>query len=210
MTPLVYLHGFAGGPEDRTGQYCRAWAESRGIRFDGPDLNVPTFETLTITAQVAAVEELGRSLETPPVLVGWSLGGLIAAAAVHRGVPVKALSLLAPAFGFARRRLDVEPQVSRVWHSGTGRWKRLGPEFIEDLYFWTEDDSWQFEIPVVVLHGRRDEVVPIALSEAFVRRQPQGRLIALDDDHDLAAAASQEALSLTLAAFFENGFARKR
>ena len=61
---LVYLHGFASGPKGAKGTHCRAWAEARQIPFHAPDLNLPDFEHLTLTAQVEAVAELVGGLTT--------------------------------------------------------------------------------------------------------------------------------------------------
>mmetsp|Transcript_550 Transcript_550/g.1743 ORF Transcript_550/g.1743 Transcript_550/m.1743 type:complete len:105 (+) Transcript_550:471-785(+) len=47
----------------------------------------------------------------------------------------------------------------------------------------------------VVLHGRRDEVVPPSLSEAFVHASPLARLVLLDDDHALTAPPSLERIA---------------
>jgi pimeloyl-ACP methyl ester carboxylesterase len=38
----------------------------------------------------------------------------------------------------------------------------------------------------VIIHGRRDEIVPLAASEALVARFPFVRLLAVDDEHRLA------------------------
>lgn len=210
MTSLVYLHGFADGPHDLKGQYCHAWAEARGIVFHGPDLNIPTFESVTISAQVEAVETLVEQLESPAVLVGSSLGGLVAVAVAHRRARLKTLILLAPAFGFARRRLESDMWAGYrlrgsfpVWHSAMGRWARLGPQLLEDLPAWTQEDAWRVETSTVVLHGRRDEVVLVEESEAFVRRHPQARLLILDDGHDLSAAPSMDALGRVLTEVFD-------
>ena len=210
MTSLVYLHGFAEGPDDLKGQYCRAWAEARGVVFHGPDLNVPTFESVTISAQVEAVERLVGRLESPAVLVGSSLGGLVAVAVAQRRARLKTLVLLAPAFGFARRRLESDAWAGYrlrgsfpVWHSALGRWARLGPQLLEDLPAWTREDEWRVETPAVVLHGRVDEVVPVEESEAFVRRHPCARLLILDDGHELSAAPSVDALGAVLTEVFD-------
>lgn len=208
MTSLLYLHGFADGPHNPQGLFCHAWAEARGIPFHAPDLNVPTFESLTISAQVDAVEKLLEQSESPPVIVGSSLGGLVAVAAAHRArdkrrAPLKALILLAPAFGFARRRLESDDLWAGyrqrgnlpVWHSAKQQWARLGPQLLEDLPAWTQEDLWRVEAPTFVLHGRKDEIVPVEESEAFVNRHPNTRLLILDDNHDLAAPPSMNALS---------------
>ena len=209
MTSLVYLHGFADGPNDLKGGYCRDWAESRGIDFHGPDLNLPAFESLTISAQVDAVETLLKQLASAPVLVGSSLGGLVALAAADRRSPVKALILLAPAFGFAQRRLESDLWAGYrlrgnlpVWHSATNSWLRLGPQLLADLPAWA-DENWRVEVPTFVLHGRRDEIVPVEESEAFVRRTPNARLLILDDVHELSAPPSMDVLGEVLMKSFE-------
>jgi hypothetical protein len=196
---LVYLHGFASGPGGAKGLHCRAWAEAHGIGFHAPDLNLPDFEHLTVTAQVEAVEALLRGLPEPPVLVGSSMGGLVAAAVARRGAPV------APAFGFARRRL-----AGRRWagyrkrgtmptyHHASGTWRTLGPSLLPDLPLWQDDAEWQVTVPVAILHGRADESVPLAESEAFAARHPQARLRILEDDHGLLAPESLRELDKLL------------
>lgn len=197
MTALVYLHGFSSAPGGSKGSFCRAWAEARGIPFHAPDLNLPAFDSLTVTAQVEAVEALLRGLPEPPVLAGSSLGGFVATAVIHRGAPVRSLVLLAPAIGFAERRLVTplwadyrERGVTAVFHYGEGKLKRLGPALRDDLPAWTGDEAWRIAVPTTILHGRRDEAVPLAESEAFAARNPGAALHILEDDHALLAPAS--------------------
>lgn len=216
MTSLIYLHGFADGPDDLKGRYCRAWAQARGLDFQSPDLNLPTFESITISAQVDAVETLLKQSASPPVLVGSSLGGLVAVAAAHRmaarrSTASKALVLLAPAFGFARRRLESDAWAGYrergsvpVWHAAAQRWMRLGSQLLEDLPAWTREETWRVETPTFVLHGSRDEVVPVEESEAFVRRHPGARLLIVEDAHDLSATPSLEALGGVLTEVFDS------
>jgi hypothetical protein len=205
MTSLVYLHGFSSAPGGNKGAFTRRWAEGRGLPFHAPDLNLPTFETLTLTAQVEAVEALVARLQEPPVLVGSSLGGFIATAAAHRGSPLRALILLAPAIHFAKRRLgspawdeyrkrgDME-----VFHHAAGRPLRLGPELLQDLPHWLDDESWRIAVPTAILHGRNDEAVPLAESEAYAARNPGARLHVLEDDHGLLKPASLQCLQSEL------------
>lgn len=197
MTALVYLHGFSSAPGGSKGSFCRAWAEARGVPFHAPDLNLPSFEALTVTAQVEAVEALLAALPEPPVLVGSSLGGFIATAALHRGAKARALILLAPAFGFAERRL-VTPLwedyrvrgTTAVFHYGEGRLRRLGPALRDDLPHWVDDAAWPLRVPTTILHGRHDEAVPVSESEAYATRNPEAILHILEDDHGLLAPAS--------------------
>jgi uncharacterized protein len=205
MPNLVYLHGFASGPQGNKGRHCRSWAEGQGVTFHAPDLNLPDFEHLTITAQVQAVEALLAGLSEPAVMVGSSLGGLVAAAVAHRGAVLRGLILLAPAFGFARRRL-VGPRWSGyrkrgtipVFHHAQNAWMRLGPGLLNDLPVWRDDERWTFSVPTVILHGLHDASVPIAESRAFAARHPACRLQELDDDHALLAPATLALLDQAL------------
>ena len=204
---LIYLHGFSSAPGGNKGTFARHFAETRGIPFHAPDLNLPTFETLTLTAQVEAVEALLRALPEPPVLIGSSLGGFIATAVAQRGAPLRSMLLLAPAIHFARRRLTSPTWASyrergemQVFHFGEGRPMRLGPELLRDLPNWLEDDHWRIPVPTVILHGRADEAVPLAESEAYRDRNPGVVLHVLEDDHGLLAPASLQCLETGLEA----------
>ncbi|GLH67272.1 YqiA/YcfP family alpha/beta fold hydrolase [Geothrix edaphica] len=205
MTPFVYLHGFSSTPNGNKGRFVRQWVEAREIAFHAPDLNLPAFETLTITAQVEAVEALVRGLPEPPVLVGSSLGGFIATAVAHRGSRVKAMLLLAPAIHFAGRRTTHptwaayrERGEMEVFHHGAGRLLRLGPELLRDLPNWLGEETWRLAVPTVILHGRADDSVPLAESEAYAARNPEAILHILDDDHGLLAPASLARLEAEL------------
>jgi pimeloyl-ACP methyl ester carboxylesterase len=209
MPSLVYLHGFSSAPGGNKGAFTRRWAEARGIPFHAPDLNLPTFETLTLTAQVEAVERLLRSLPERPVLVGSSLGGFIATAVGHRGAAIRSMILLAPAIHFARRRMTSpawaayrEQGEMEVFHYGAGRPLRLGPELLRDLARWMEDDRWRIAVPTAILHGRFDEAVPLAESEAYAARNPSAILRVLEDDHGLLKPESLSCLQAELEAAF--------
>jgi uncharacterized protein len=205
MPSLIYLHGFTSSPGGNKGSFARRWAEEHGIPFHAPDLNLPTFEALTLSAQVEAVEALLRGLSEPPVLIGSSLGGFIATAVAHRGMGIRSMILLAPAIHFARRRMTSpswagyrERGEMEVFHFGVGRPLRLGPELLRDLPAWADDAAWRIPVPTVILHGRGDEAVPLAESEAYRDRNPGTVLHVLEDDHGLLSVASLECLQSAL------------
>jgi hypothetical protein len=205
MPAIIYLHGFSSSPGGNKGTFTRQWAERHGIPFHAPDLNLTTFETLTLTAQVEAVEALLAGFPEPPVLVGSSLGGFIATAVAQRGAAIRSMILLAPAIHFARRRLTspswasyLERGEMEVFHFGAGKPLRLGPELLRDLPNWLDDDQWRIAVPTVILHGRFDESVPLAESEAYTARNPGAVLHVLEDDHGLLGVASLECLRAEL------------
>ena len=154
-----------------------------------------------------AVEALLAGLSVPPVLVGSSLGGLVAAAVAHRGAVLRHLVLLAPAFGFARRRLEGERWEGyrhhrrlKVFHHAENRWMRLGPDLLEDLPAWREDEGWTVDCPVTLIHGIHDASVPVAESRAFAARPPDAGPHEVDDDHGLLAPETLTLLETVLAA----------
>ena len=103
MPRVLYLHGFASGPTSSKGVFFEQSFASRGIEVDLPDLSGGDFEHLTLTGQLEVIDRC-VSERKPAVIIGSSLGGYLAAlyAARHPGV-LRALVLLAPGFGFARR-----------------------------------------------------------------------------------------------------------
>jgi len=209
MTPLLYLHGFSSSPGGNKAAFTRAWAERNGVALHAPDLNLPTFETLTLTAQVEAVERLLGHLPEPPVVVGSSLGGFIATAVAQRGAVLRSMILLAPAIHFAHRRMTGpawatyrERGEMEVFHHGVGRPLRLGPDLLHDFPHWMDDDTWRISVPTVLLHGRADEAVPLAESQAYRDRNPGTVLHVLEDDHSLLQPASLEMLRAELETAF--------
>jgi pimeloyl-ACP methyl ester carboxylesterase len=199
---IVYLHGFASSPGSTKGRALAASFAKRAIRFDQPDLNVPTFETLSIRAMLAVVRERIASSPDPCIVAGSSLGGYVAALlASGADAPldprVKALVLLAPAFQIAERwRERSGPAEMRRWRrEGTALYAhhaRGGVELPLHIGFLDEADEYdpmpRVTLPVTVIQGRRDETVPASLARSWVDRNPQSTLVEVDDDHQLAAS----------------------
>jgi pimeloyl-ACP methyl ester carboxylesterase len=189
---VVYLHGFASGPGSTKAQLFRARLAARGVALEIPDL-APDFTHMTITSQLAIVDAI---LDRAPALVcGSSLGGYLAAlAAAHRPERVTALLLIAPAFGFADRwEARVGAATMAAWRrSGTAPVFHYGSNREEPLSIALLDDARRYPDepdppqPTIVLHGRRDETVPLDAAERFVARRPaQRRLVVYESGHEL-------------------------
>ncbi|HVY61772.1 MAG TPA: YqiA/YcfP family alpha/beta fold hydrolase [Planctomycetota bacterium] len=164
---IVYLHGFASGPGSvKARDFRRRFAE-RGIDLAIPDLNEPGgFEGLTLTRMLGVVRPLA-----PEVLIGSSLGGYTAALLAAREPSVRAVVLMAPAFDFPRRIAPVLGPDSPLVRDG------LAYEAFPDV-----------RCPALVLHGVRDETVPVELSREFGKSRKNVTLVELDDDHLLHAS----------------------
>ncbi len=192
---FIYLHGFASSPKSGKVVYLRDRLADLGISLEVPDLNQGDFSHLTITRQLRQVEALFPLDGTPITLIGSSLGGLTSAWLGQQHSQVQRLVLLAPAFGFLAHWLPkLGEEQLRKWqtsgylsveHYGEGRSLPLHYAFIEDAHQYQETPLLR-PVPTLILHGRRDEVIPIQASRDYASVRPWVKLIELDSDHALA------------------------
>jgi pimeloyl-ACP methyl ester carboxylesterase len=130
--------------------------KARTLRAAGIEVVAPDGRSLPLAERIAHLERALAGLDRP-VLVGSSYGGLAALvlAARHPNA-VRGLVLCAPALIWR------EPPV-------------------------TDPDALVVDpgLPCTVLHGLRDDVVPVAASRRLVERSPHVQLVERDDDHRL-------------------------
>ena len=191
MTHILYLHGFASGPSSRKALFFRDYLQAAGARVDVLDLAAGDFEHLTLTGQLAVIEQAASV--RPVSLVGSSMGGYLAALYAARHPEVRRAGLLAPAFAFARLWSESlgPARVSEwrrsgflsVFHYADGRDRRLGCQLLEDAARY--EDFPDVRQPVLIFHGAHDDVVPPQSSQAFAASHPNVRLEILDSGHDL-------------------------
>jgi uncharacterized protein len=196
MSGILYLHGFASGPQSSKGLFFQERFAALGVEVDLPDLSGGDFEHLTLTSQLEIIDHrVGE--RAPAAVIGSSLGGYLAAlyAARHTGV-FRAVVLLAPGFGFGRRwpeslgaeqvRLWRERGWLELYHYGLKRSCRLGSRILEDGLRY--EDYPEARDPTLVMHGTRDEVVDPRWSQEFAHGRPNVTLRLLDSDHQLLDA----------------------
>jgi pimeloyl-ACP methyl ester carboxylesterase len=197
---FLYLHGFASGPGSYKGTALCNHYDMRGVAVDRLNLRLPSFEHLRLSAMIAATRAaIGREVDRA-VLFGSSLGGLTACRVAEQDARVSALVLLAPAFRLIerwRRRLGAD-----AWEA----WRKTGwlatddheekrPSRV-DFGFAVDAETadargggWpDVRVPVLIIHGRRDEVVDIDLSRAWKKNKRHVRLVEVDDGHELTAS----------------------
>ena len=159
MRTVLYLHGFASSPQGRKIALLRERLPSDDYRLVAPDLNRPSFRELSFQA---IVQEAVRAAERerPDVVVGSSLGALVALEASRRGVTAP-LVLIAPALGFGRRWIEKLAQGDpvRFFHHGQGKDLEIHRRFFEEMAAVTVDRDPPPQ-KVIVLMGEEDESVP--------------------------------------------------
>jgi uncharacterized protein len=189
---IVYLHGFASSPQSSKARFFAERFREIGVPFLAPQLDEGNFEGLTIGGQLRVVEKAAAG--EPVVLMGSSLGGYIAALyAARNPKEIEKLVLLAPAFQFPTRwRERYSEEELELWrlrgsipffHYGFNEERALGFQMVEDALKYEDEPA--FEQPALVLHGRRDDVAPAALSKAFAEGRPNVKLRLVDSGHAL-------------------------
>jgi pimeloyl-ACP methyl ester carboxylesterase len=196
MPRFLYLHGFASGPRSTKGMAFAEHYASRGVTLERLDLRVPSFEHLRLSAMIEATRLAIGDDRDRAVLFGSSLGGLTATRVAERDPRVTGLVLLAPAFQLVARWREMLGAGFDDWQRTgwrevldytTGQPARVDFGFAEDAE--AIDTGYpDVRVPTLILHGTRDDVVPIAHSRAFAADRPHVRLVELDDGHELVAS----------------------
>lgn len=199
----AYFHGFRSAPSARKGVYLRDVFAKAGVVFELPNLNQPSFATLSPRAMLSHLDSLAAQCPARKWrIVGSSLGGWAAArwAELHPQ-RVDRLVLLCPALDVAGLWPDLLQRGElEAWErDGTlettdaaGNVAHLHYRFFEEI---RAEPGWpRVECPVTILHGSRDEIVPITSSLTWLARHrarpdaAPSRLVEVDDGHDLLAS----------------------
>ena len=121
------------------------------------------------------------------------MGGLVALHYAHRFGGVIRLLLLSPALTYLSGKRVGMPVaawqaagVGDVFHHAFNRMMPLRHDLeIDGRFYQTAPPP---PAPLLILHGRQDEIVPVAASRAYVRAYPaHSELIELEAGHDLNA-----------------------
>lgn len=173
---MLYLHGFASSPSGRKIALLRETLPAAEFRVVAPDLNRPSFRALDFYAIVDGALEAAKTDE-PQVVVGSSLGALVALAASRKGLTAP-LVLIAPALGFGPRWLEklAPGDPVRFFHHGQGRELEIHRRFFEQMAHLKVDRESPPQ-PVTVLMGADDESVPFdGVYETWQFWEASGRL----------------------------------
>ena len=188
---VLYLHGFASSPASKKAQFFKGKFAAHGVETLVPDLAQGNFGALTLSGQLRAAEQAAEG--RPVAVMGSSMGGYLAALYASRHPETSRVICLAPAFDFANRwRARIGDEEWKRWretgwlpvfHYGENRDARVGYHLYEDSLAF--DAYPKLAQPILIFHGRNDDVVPPEVSVEFARRAPQAELRLLDSDHEL-------------------------
>lgn len=143
--------------------WVAAWADMRAVRGSGGYFSIEGW-----VADVRGIVEAVRALKETRFLavVGSSAGGAVATEAIARGLKVDALALLGTPAAWVSFAGDPASGVIRITE---GAGMQLAPEVLQDPTEWaaefervtTRDSIRTIDVPVLVLHGDADDVVPV-------------------------------------------------
>ena len=195
----AYLHGFGAGPDSYKGTSLHARMAADGRILHLPDLQQPSFEKLTITAALEALDTLDATVAVDGrkwCFVGSSMGGYLAALwAARHPVRVARLLLLCPGF-------DLGARWSRLIGSeALEQWEREGHHTFVSPQGVARDVHWGFvtdarqhpgwpevSCPTHIIHGRLDAAVPCAGSLSYASTRTHVTIETVEDDHGLASS----------------------
>ena len=196
---VVYLHGFGSGPKTAKGTAIGKRLAATVSSYAIPDLEAGDFRSLTMdrifertSAHIAALPADGE----PVLVIGSSLGGFAAAqlAVLGRMPRTAGLLLIAPAFGFPERWSEILGEQGIVdwratgerlfYHHAAERELPLSVGFLESCLA-LPSVPLPPEIPVVIVHGRRDETVDWRWSRRYAEQEGHIEFHLIDGDHRL-------------------------
>jgi pimeloyl-ACP methyl ester carboxylesterase len=170
--------------------------QEHGVTLACPDLNAPSFRTLTITRMLEQLEgRVARAGDAPVMLMGSSLGGTLAILAAARWpARVTRVVLLAPAVMFAKlghhllppERIDEWRRRASLpfFHYADNAERELDYAFYQDSLGYDAFNAVVAQ-PTLIFQGLRDASVDYRTVEQFANTRPNVTLSLLDDDHQL-------------------------
>jgi pimeloyl-ACP methyl ester carboxylesterase len=192
---ILLLHGFASSGNSSKARYLREkfdlldWANFNAVDFNPTPID---FEYMTITGMINRLRQtiLHRKLSEVS-LIGSSMGALVSLHYAYRFGAVNRLLLLAPALAYGD--LVTGPQLRQWREQGSIKMTHyaLGNEIPLRYEFQIDGQQYTHHLsppaPILIIHGRHDDVVPISGSRDYADRYPNlVRLIEVESDHRLS------------------------
>jgi hypothetical protein len=192
---ILFLHGFGSSARATKSRYFRerlaSWTQAvyHAIDFNPTPVD---FEYVTATGLINRLRQylLDHDLQTVD-LIGSSFGGLVATHYAHRYGGVRRMFLLAPALRW--RSWDLTSDQLQAWEEA-GATPMIHFAFDREIpvRFDLQVDGMRYlepappAAPALILHGRKDESVPVADSRQYAAEFPDRvRLHEIDAGHDL-------------------------
>jgi len=216
---VLLLHGFTGNRIESGFLYVQlgrrlAEAGIAAVTFDFRDSGESdgSFDRMLVTRELDDVLRMTHWLQSQPFadrgrlgLLGFSLGGLLAACAMNRIAGYRALALIAPTTVSNLCRVAGDTGEGKPVNVGP---YRLHPEFFHDVRSLNPvSDVIAHPRPTMLIQGLEDTAVPPAVSQAYVdalQREniPVEHLLIEGANHGFATPATRARLLDALVPWF--------
>ncbi len=187
---VVMCHGFSSSKKGRTMEHVAPALNEAGLntfRFDffGHGDSEGSFEDITISEGIDdalnAIEYVKKLGYTRIGLLGVSFGGIVAMGAVLMSKDIKKLCLMCPVSDFVEliEKKFVKDDIEEWRKKGFSDYqdKKLKYGFYEDAKKWVMyGKAEDIDAETLVIHGDKDETVPIEQSRKLVKHLIDGRL----------------------------------
>ena len=192
---ILYLHGFASSEQSTKAQYLgEKFTALPQVEFHALNFN-PTpkdFEYMTTTGLIDRLRQYVLDHRLGNIgIIGSSYGGLIALHYAHRFGGVERMLLLAPGLFWLSGGLSGK-ELEQWETTGAAPVFHYAFEQMLPVRYDLHADGLRYlepippAVPVTVIHGRNDDVVPIDHSRKYATDFPgKVQLIEVDADHDL-------------------------
>lgn len=165
------------------------WADMRGARGSEGFFSIEGW----VRDAMKIVQEARELQPDVPflALVGSSAGGVVSAEAVRRGAPVDALALLAAPAAWMSFAAEPSAGVRRIIEEAG---MPLAPDVLDDPTQWaaefdavsTELAAPEIKIPLLLVHGTADTVVPVDHVHRIADAAPEAELVVIEGaEHQL-------------------------
>ncbi len=201
---VLYLYGFASGPLSTKAQFFKK-KFPKNVEFEIYDYN-PDQESFTNMKCSSLLKDLHAYLEKSyskgVILFGSSFGGLLSIwyASQHPD-NVNRLILMAPTLRFSAPTIAklLDPSdwkiegFTNIMHYRYNKMVPLAYSFYQDILDNPPPDfcSLDINIPILIFHGKFDDIVPILWSREFAKANQSVILHELKDDHQFTKEKEQ-------------------
>ncbi|MCX7959248.1 MAG: hypothetical protein N3B13_09395, partial [Deltaproteobacteria bacterium] len=192
---IIYLHGFASSPNSNKAKHITNFFKNKEIKIIVPDLNCGDFSNVTVSKMLEEIRRVISQIDDRFVIIGSSLGGYLAALDVQEAEKKpENMLLLAPGFNLY--------ELFKNWlgNFGIAEWEKNGVfSFMHYSYNREMPLSYEFyrdlkrhppfpQIGMVrahIIHGTEDNVVPLSVTQEFIKINPHTTAEFVNDSHEL-------------------------
>jgi alpha-beta hydrolase superfamily lysophospholipase len=173
--------GYPGWAEDLAGKgWLTVWGDLRA-RGGSPGYFSIEGWVRDALALLDEVHSLPAARGLPLAVVGVSAGGCVSAEAIRRGASADALALLGAPAAWLFLVGDVPAGVRRITEEAG---MALAPDVLEDPTSWaaefetitTENAIADVRVPILILHGTADDIVPVEHAHLLATQAPEAEL----------------------------------